>query len=94
MDAQKYPSPLDADLALRVSRLDANQREFFEERSAIREFHAGQPRLAAELSAWDDTALYFSLGAITPTSRSLGGRRKSGQKVTFLGVLDPLATSK
>lgn len=78
MDTQKYPSPLDAELALRVSRLDANQRAFFEERSAIREFDGGQPRLAAEMSAWDDTALYFSLGAITPTSSAI--RSPSRQK--------------
>ena len=78
MDAQKYPSPLDADLALRVSRLDANQREFFEERSAIREFDGGQPRLAAELSAWDDTVQHFKLSAVTPTSGAIGSppRRK------------------
>jgi hypothetical protein len=78
VDAQKYTSPLDADLALRVSRLDANQREFFEERSAIREFDGGQPRLAAELSAWDDTVRYFKLSAVTSTSGVIGSplRRK------------------
>ena len=72
MNAQKYPSPLDADLALRVSRLDANEREFFEERSAIREFDGGPPRLVAELSAWDDTVRYFKLSAVTSTSGVIG----------------------
>ncbi len=47
MDEPHYPTPQDPALASRLSGLDANKREFFEERAAIHEFDAGLPRLQA-----------------------------------------------
>lgn len=50
-----YPSPLDPDIASWVNQLDANQREYFEERAAIAEFEAGLNRLEAEQLAYQLT---------------------------------------
>ncbi len=60
MDEPLYPTPQDPALASRLSSLDANKREFFEERAAIHEFDAGLPRLKAEWAAWKDLLTHFS----------------------------------
>ena len=51
MSGALYPRPLDAGVARLVERLDANCREFFEERAGILEFDAGMSRLEAERRA-------------------------------------------
>ena len=59
MDLSHYPLPQDPALASRLASLDANRREFFEERAAIHEFDAGLPRVQAEWAAWKDLLTYF-----------------------------------
>jgi hypothetical protein len=54
VDEPHYPTPQDPALASRLSGLDANKLEFFEERAAIHEFDAGLPRPQAEWAAWKD----------------------------------------
>jgi hypothetical protein len=48
------PIPLDPDIARWAASLDANAREFFNERAGIREFEGGLPREDAELEAMND----------------------------------------
>lgn len=55
--------PLDPELARQVALLDADQREWFEERCAIREHDGLQPRAEAELQAWDDLLAHFGARA-------------------------------
>jgi len=54
-------TPIDPQLARQVARLDADQREWFEERCAIREHDGQQPRAEAEQQAWDDLLAHFGL---------------------------------
>lgn len=73
MNGPVYPSPLDPVLAIKVQALDADQREWFEERAAIREYMAeGVSRREAELGAWADAVRYFGL---TDTSPRANDRR-------------------
>jgi hypothetical protein len=53
--------PIDPDVASWVLTLDANQREFFEERAAIAEFDAGKSRQESEQLAMQLTKDRFSL---------------------------------
>ena len=55
MSMSPYTAPLDALVATLVARLDANQREMFEERAAIREHDGLQPRVLAEALALLET---------------------------------------
>ncbi|MFM2120531.1 MAG: hypothetical protein RL722_1999 [Pseudomonadota bacterium] len=62
-DPPKYLPPLDPALARRFARLDDNQKEWFSERAAMREYLAeGVSRRQAEAGAWDDLVRYFQLG--------------------------------
>ena len=62
MDEPVYPSPLDPQLAIKVQALDANLRDWFEERAAIREYMAeGVTRRQAERAAWADLVRRFGL---------------------------------
>ncbi len=71
MDEPHYPPPQDPALASRLSGLDANKREFFEERAAIHEFDGGLPRLQAEWAAWKDLLTHFGrLAALDRKSAS------------------------
>lgn len=78
MDAPKYPSPLDANLALQVRDLDERQRAWFDERCAIRTIQTGQLRSDAELAAWTDLQTQFDLSPVASTSGAmkLSPRRK------------------
>lgn len=49
-----HPIPLNPALAQQVAELNADEREFFEERAAIREFEGGLSRAEAEILAWQD----------------------------------------
>ena len=51
MSISTYTAPVDPLVATLVSRLDADQREMFEERAAIREHDGLQPRVLAEALA-------------------------------------------
>ena len=51
MNAPKYRPPLDPAVAIWAEDLDADAREYFEERAAIREFDGLQPRRQAEAEA-------------------------------------------
>ena len=55
MSMRIYIPPLDALVATLVTRLDADQREMFEERAAIREHDGLQPRVLAEALALLET---------------------------------------
>jgi hypothetical protein len=57
-------TPLDPELARQVALLDADQREWFEERCAIREYDGGLPRAQAEHLAWSDLQAHF--GSLLP----------------------------
>lgn len=59
MDASKYTPPLDPERALWAAGLDAEAREFFEERAAIREFGGGYSRAEAERQAEQETRAYL-----------------------------------
>ena len=59
MDDEKYLAPLDANLAFKVGGLNDDQKEFWSERAAIREFCGGQARGDAERAAWLDTLRHF-----------------------------------
>jgi len=48
-----YGSPVDADSAAFVARLDADLLEYFEERAAIAEFDGGLSRSEAERQAYE-----------------------------------------
>lgn len=52
-------APLDPALAARVARLDENQREWFDERCALREYDGGLSRADAEQAAWGDLLRHF-----------------------------------
>lgn len=67
MNEPVYPPPLDPALAIRVQGLDANLRDWFEERAAIREYMAeGVSREAAERAAWADLLRHFGPQAGQP----------------------------
>lgn len=51
--------PSDKKLAELVAALDANSREYFEERAGILEYDCGHPRAKAERWAWEDTQKYL-----------------------------------
>ncbi len=53
-------TPIDPDIALWVSTLDANARELFEERAAIREYDGGLSRAEAEAAARNDVLRWLS----------------------------------
>ncbi|MFD2112546.1 hypothetical protein [Thiorhodococcus fuscus] len=55
MARSSYRSPVDAEIAAFVARLDADLREYFEERAAIAEFDGGLSRSEAERQAYDLT---------------------------------------
>jgi hypothetical protein len=54
MEESDDPIPLDPDIARWAASLDANAREFFNERAGIREYDGGLPREEAELEAMND----------------------------------------
>ena len=54
-DAQRYPRCLDPEVAKAVDALDADAREFFEERAGIIEYEGGIPRIEAEQAALEQT---------------------------------------
>ena len=49
-----HPIPLDPEIAVWVTTLDANTRECFEERAGVREYEGGLSRQEAELAAYHD----------------------------------------
>ena len=59
MGHQKYTPPLDPALAIWVESLDADAREFFEERAGIREHDGKQSRRDAEIQAGQETREYL-----------------------------------
>lgn len=59
MSTQKYTPPRDPVLAQCVDRLDADAREFFEERAAIIEHDGKLDRDHAEKLAWIETERYL-----------------------------------
>lgn len=59
MDRKTYLPPLDANLAFQVDGLNDDQRAFWTERAAIREFCGAQTRGDAEQAAWLDTLRHF-----------------------------------
>ena len=59
MGDPKYNPPLDPALAIWVETLDADAREFFEERAGIREHDGKQPRREAEIQAGHETREYL-----------------------------------
>jgi hypothetical protein len=54
MEESDFPTPLDPDIARWAADLDANAREFFNERAGIREYDGGLSRADAELEAMND----------------------------------------
>lgn len=67
MDEPIYLAPLDPVLARRFARLDDNQKEWFSERAAMREFMTeGVSRRDAEAGAWDDLVRHFRIGHHAP----------------------------
>lgn len=60
MSEQKYTRPLSPAVAHWAEGLDANAREFFEERAAIQEFEAGMSRADAEAAAQAATERYLT----------------------------------
>lgn len=50
-------------MAIAPSILDADAREYFEERAGMYEFGAGFDREESELRAWDDVQKKFNLPA-------------------------------
>lgn len=61
MDEPIYLPPSDPKLASWFDGLTDDQKEFWNERAAIREFCSGQPRAEAELAARHDTVSFFDL---------------------------------
>ncbi|MES2879540.1 MAG: hypothetical protein V4713_14085 [Pseudomonadota bacterium] len=66
MNAPKYLTPLDAILAMRVLDLDERQRQWFEDRCAMREIHFGLSRRKAEGIAWYDLQRHLHLNPDVP----------------------------
>lgn len=60
MNAPKYRPPLDPVVAIWAENLDADAREYFEERAAIREFDGLQPRAQAEAEAKKETEVFLA----------------------------------
>ncbi len=60
MNAPKYRPPLDPAVAIWAENLDADAREYFEERAAIREFDGLQPRGQAEAEAKKETEVFLA----------------------------------
>jgi hypothetical protein len=65
---------------MRVARLDADQREFFEERAAMREYEGGLSRRQAEWAAWSDTLQHFARLQQPPASPADPENRHDDQK--------------
>jgi hypothetical protein len=63
VDQPTYLPPGDPQLALGFDGLTDDQKEFWSERAAIREFCGGQQRGDAEQAAWHDTVRHFDLAA-------------------------------
>lgn len=74
MNAPKYRPPLDRAVAIWAENLDADAREYFEERAAIREFDGLQPRAQAEAEAKKETEAFLARrnrgSAAPPQSRT------------------------
>ena len=51
-----------------IANLDENQKEFFNERAAVREYEGRMDPFSAELCAMDDTIRYFGLQSATDDS--------------------------
>lgn len=66
MSGPKYTRPLSPSVAHWVERLDANAREFFEERAAIYEFDGGMSRHDAEVAAKAATEAQFGTSGTSP----------------------------
>lgn len=66
MSGPKYTRPLSPAVAHWADRLDANAREFFEERAAIYEFDGGMNRRDAEAAAKAATEAQFGTGGTSP----------------------------
>ena len=107
MSMSPYTTPLDALVATLVARLDANQREMFEERAAIREHDGLQSRALAEalavletLSRWPAVLTGLSVLAVELdgatqcllTSDLVRARQHlAGLGGVEMAVLDPVA---
>lgn len=61
MPSKGYKPPVRASVQATVAHLDANQREWFEERAAIIEHDAKVPRGEAERQALAQTLAHFNL---------------------------------
>ena len=59
MKPEKYAPTLDPELAKLVNALDADAREFYEERAGIREHEGSVLRAQAETQAWTETVAYL-----------------------------------
>ena len=105
MSMTPYTAPVDALVATVVARLDANQREMFEERAAIREHDGLQPRDLAEalalletLSRWPAALTALSVLAVEldgathyllTSDRVLARQHLAGLGGIEMAVLDP-----
>lgn len=61
MDQPRFLPPANPQLAMRFDALTEDQKDFWSERAAIREFSGGMSRTDAEWAAWLDTARYYQL---------------------------------
>jgi len=59
MKPEKYTPTLDPELAKLIDALDADAREFYEERAGIREHEGSLPRAQAEVLAWTEAVAYL-----------------------------------
>jgi len=59
MNTQKYTSPLDPKLAIKIEALDDDAQEFYQERAGIRQYDGCLSRAEAEAAAWEDTLRYL-----------------------------------
>ena len=66
MSGPKYTRPLSPAVAHWAAQLDANAREFFEERAAIYEFDGGMNRRDAEAAAKAATEAQFGTAGTSP----------------------------
>ena len=67
MSAPRYQRPLSPDVAHWADALDANAREWFEERAAIYEFEAGMSRGDAEAASKSATERFLASGNPFPS---------------------------
>lgn len=68
MPVPRYPAPEDPEIAREVAALDADAREFFEERAAIRQYDGTQSRAEAEAEALTETRAYLARRNSVPQS--------------------------